>query len=71
MDKLLYYAGRLGIEIEGKFTDSRKAAERTPQRRKFTRNWVGEVSLRDFRLGFGEEAAGKIRAKRRIRKIHR
>src|SRR5712692_9962328 len=32
VDKLLYYAGRLGIEVKGKFAEARSEGERSPQR---------------------------------------
>jgi len=58
-DKLLQYAGRLGIEVRGRFAESHGARKGTAQRRKkFTHSRIGQVSLQDFRLRFGEEAAG-------------
>lgn len=63
VDKLLYYAGRLGIEVSGKFAELRKTEEGTLQRRRKPRI----IGLGKFRSGISD--LGSV--KKRLRKFGR
>jgi predicted XRE-type DNA-binding protein len=55
VDKLLYYAGRLGIEVSGRFAEPRKTEEGTPQRGRNSRI----VGLGKFRSGISDLGSEK------------
>src|SRR5438445_10118483 len=55
VDKLLYYAGRLDIEVSGKFAEPRKTGEGTPQRGRNSRI----VGLGKFRSGISDLGSEK------------
>ena len=57
VDKLLYYAGRLRIEVSGKFAEPRKTEEGTPQRGRNSRI----VGLGKFRSGISDLGSEKKR----------
>src|ERR1700730_7231291 len=57
VDKLLYYAGRLEIEVSGKFAEPRKTEEGTPQRGRSS----GIVGLGKFRSGISGLGSEKKR----------
>lgn len=63
VDKLLQYAGRLGIEVKGKFAETRKARDGTRQRGTGSRI----VGLGKFRSGVSDLGS----AKKRLGKIER
>jgi predicted XRE-type DNA-binding protein len=57
VDNLFYYAGRLGIEVKGKFAELRKAGEGTSQRGRSS----GIVGLGKFRSGISDLGSEKNR----------
>src|SRR5437879_5351124 len=57
VDKLLYYAGRLGIEVKGEFVETRSAEGGSPQRGRSSR----VVGLGKFRSGVSDLGAEKKR----------
>ncbi len=57
VDKLLHYAGRLGIEVKGKFAEARSEGERSPQRERGS----GIVGLGKFRSGVSDLGSEKKR----------
>ena len=57
VDKLLHYAGRLGIEVKGEFAEARKEDEGPPQRGRNS----GIVGLGKFRSGVSDLGSAKKR----------
>jgi predicted XRE-type DNA-binding protein len=57
VDKLLQYAGRLGIEVKGKFAETRNKGEGIPQRGRSS----GVVGLGKFRSGIPDLGSAKQR----------
>ena len=57
VDKLLHYAGRLGIEVKSKFAQTRRGGEGSPQRGRSS----GIVGLGKFRSGISALGSEKKR----------
>jgi predicted XRE-type DNA-binding protein len=62
VDKLLYYAGRLGMEVKGKFAERRRAGEGNAHRGRSS----GIVGLGKFRSGISD-----LGSEKRLRKFGR